>query len=170
MLLLELLYSATLREEGKTDVLTCSTCSIHRINGATPWSSARSQSPNPSTAPWLPPHSTRCIGIGSWGFAHQVVHMCTCPQFCLLHPLPPHSSMHRRSCLHLSPPCLLTPSFIASFLHPLPVLPHSCMPVHCCLCFYLLIQAFLFIRACAALVCVCVLIRCCCIVIVSMKH
>jgi hypothetical protein len=137
--------------------------------------------PNPSPQihqqlldyPPLPPHSTCCIGIGSKGSAHQAAHtsidmavvgpgqerayMCTSPCFHLLHIPLLHSSMHCHS-------------FIASFLHPLPILPHLCMPVHCCLCSHPLIQVCTFVCACAAIVCLCMLIRCCCIVIVSIKH
>ena len=124
--------------------------------------------------PPLPFHSTRCIGIGSRGSVHQVAHtsidvavvgpgqervyMCTCPCFCLLHMVPPHSSMDH----HL---------FVVSFLHPLPVLPHLCMPMCCHLCLHPLIWVCTFVCAfCCHCVCVCVLIRCCCIVIVSIKH
>ena len=60
-----LLYSATLQEEGETDVLTCSTCSIHRINDAATQPSARSQFPNLSTAPGLPSSGPPSTGIGS---------------------------------------------------------------------------------------------------------
>ena len=146
--------------------------------------------PNPSPQihqqlldyPHLPPHSTCCIGIGSQGYAHWVAHMsidmavvgpgqevymCTCPRFHLLYVLPPHLSI--QVCTQPQN-CLLTPSFITSFLHPLPVLPHSCMPMCCHLCSHPLVQVHTFVCACAALVHVCVLICCCCIVIVSIKH
>ena len=132
--------------------------------------------------PPLTPHSTHCIGIGSRGSAHQVVHMsidmavvgpgqgvymCTCPRFHLLHVPPPHLSIHVCT---WSPTCLLTPSFVTSFLHPLPVLPHTSMPVHCHLYSHLLVWVCTFVCACAALVHVCVLVCCCCIGIVSIKH
>jgi hypothetical protein len=53
-----------------------------------------------------------------------------------------------------SPPRPLTPSFIASFLrlHPLPVLPHSCMPMRCRLCLHPLVRA-----------CMCLCCRCACV-------
>jgi hypothetical protein len=46
------------------------------------------------------------------------------------------------------------PQFVASFLrlHPLPVLPHLCMPMHCCLCSHPLIQA-----------CMCLCCHCACV-------
>ena len=168
-----LFYSATLWEECKIDLLTCSssTC-IHRINDASSPALCPIPVPKSVNSSWItpicPPHSTCCIGIGSQGYAHWVAHMsidmavvgpgqevymCTCPRFHLLYVLPPHLSI--QVCTQPQN-CLLTPSFITSFLHPLPILPHSYMPMHCHLCSHLLIQVCTFVCACAALVCVCV--------------